>query len=72
MQKLQNLETAVGEDWLKLEEKHRDQLQEKDEKLRVLKKKEKELHRMEKVKARLEDVCRGLEGDVRRIRQQKV
>eukprot|EP00803_Ostreobium_quekettii_P004619 evm.model.scf_3423.1 EVM.evm.TU.scf_3423.1 scf_3423:4192-12887(+) len=71
-QKLQNLQAEKAEDKAKLEEKYKEQLREKDEKLRELKKCEKELVRIERLKSKSDDACRRLERDVVRIKQQKV
>ena len=56
------------EDRHKLEEKYREQLREKDEKLKGLKKREKELIKIEKLKAKSDDTCRRLERDVVRMK----
>jgi len=72
VQKLQNLQAEKAEDKAKLEVKFKEQLREKDEKLKELRKREKKLMSIERLKNKSEDACRRLEQDVVRIKQQKV
>lgn len=70
--KLQNLKAMSHEEQLRLEENYRMQLKEKDEELKGLKKREKELMKVEKLKRKADDACDKLRTDVERIKAQKV
>lgn len=70
--KLQNLKALSHEEQLRLEEHYRTQLKEKDEELKGLKKREKELMKVEKLKRKADDACDKLKQDIERIKAQKV
>eukprot|EP00210_Caulerpa_lentillifera_P007067 g6760.t1 len=70
--KLQNLKAMSHEEQLRLEEHYRMQLKEKDEELKGLKKREKELVKVEKLKKKADDACEKLRTDVEKIKAQKV
>lgn len=55
-----------------MEEKYRNQLKEKDDKLKELRKKEKYFQRIEKLKSKEEDINRKLKSDIDRMKTQKV
>eukprot|EP00210_Caulerpa_lentillifera_P001544 g1482.t1 len=72
MLKLQNLKAMSHEEQLRLEEHYRMQLKEKDEELKSLKRREKELMKVEKLKRKADDTCEKLKRDIERIKTQKV
>lgn len=72
MQKLQQLHSASEEEKKRLEAFYREKISHYDEKLKEVRRKEREFLMMSKLKQRSEELCSRLNGDISRIKQQKV
>lgn len=72
MQKLQSLRQSSDQDRHKLEKRFKDRLKEMDVKMKELHRKEKQFCQLERLKARSEETCARLNGDIVSIKQQKV
>ena len=72
LQKLQSLRQSSDQDRSKLEKRFKERLKEMDVKMRELHRKEKQFCQLERLKARSEETCARLNGDILAIKQQKV
>lgn len=71
-QRLHALQHAGEEERATLERRYREQLTSMDAKLRDLQRRERDHAQLETLKARSEDACKRLQGDIQQIKQQKV
>ncbi|DBA94598.1 TPA: hypothetical protein ACH3X1_002180 [Trebouxia sp. C0004] len=72
LQKLQSLRQSSDQDRSKLEKRFKERLKEMDVKMKDLHRKEKQFCQLERLKARSEETCARLNGDILAIKQQKV
>ncbi|GAX80469.1 hypothetical protein CEUSTIGMA_g7908.t1 [Chlamydomonas eustigma] len=72
MQKLQVLHTASEEERKRLESFYKEKIAQYDERLKEVRRKERDFMMMQKLKQRSEELCNRLNGDISRIKQQKV
>ncbi|GFH16078.1 kinesin motor domain-containing protein, partial [Haematococcus lacustris] len=72
MQKLAHLTAASEEERRRLEAGFKERLAAADDKLRMLRHKEREYVQIQKLKSQTEDMCRRLSADIHRIKAQKV
>eukprot|EP00198_Chlamydomonas_reinhardtii_P003876 XP_001693212.1 kinesin family member heavy chain [Chlamydomonas reinhardtii] len=72
MEKLAQVSAANEEERKRLESQYRDRIQQFDEKLRDLRRKERDFIAMQKLKQRTEEAHRRLSADILRLKQQKV
>lgn len=72
MQKLQQLQATSEEERRRLEAHYKEKLKTYDEKLRDVRRKEREFIVMQKLKLRTEEMCNRLNADIHRIKLQKV
>lgn len=72
LQKLQSLRQSNDQDRSKLEKRFKERLKEMDVKTKDLHRKEKQFCQLERLKARSEETCARLNGDILAIKQQKV
>ncbi|KAG2444138.1 hypothetical protein HYH02_009078 [Chlamydomonas schloesseri] len=72
MEKLAQVSAANEEERKRLEAQYRDRIQQFDEKLRDLRRKERDFIAMQKLKQRTEEAHRRLSADILRLKQQKV
>ncbi|KAL6746535.1 hypothetical protein V8C86DRAFT_2939694 [Haematococcus lacustris] len=72
LQKLAHLTAASEEERRRLEAGFKERLAAADDKLRMLRHKEREYVQIQKLKSQTEDMCRRLSADIHRIKAQKV
>lgn len=71
LQRLQNVKSNKEEDRSQLEVRYRQQLQEKEKKLKEVAKKEKKYAQIERLQAKSQATCQRLQSDILAIKQQK-
>lgn len=71
-QRLHSLQHTSEEERATLERRYREQLAGMDAKLRDLQRRERDHAQLETLKARSEEACKRLQGDIQQIKQQKV
>ena len=71
-QKLQHIQASSEEERRRLESSYKERLMAMDEQLKLVKRREVELLGTQRLKSKAEEVCRRLQEDIQRIKEQKV